>query len=510
MSRTSDREFVRVKGRGYYDDTNLRLSWSASGYSVRFYGTELKAVMTAEGISGVLNIYTDRNSNQYYFNTDASDYSAERVAYNARCPHINLSDGQKTYTVVSGLEEGIHTVTLLKRGEIIRSSNIYLSGLSTDGYFCDPPAESPRKIEIVGDSNATGFGNLASGSGDYVWDQQDATLTFGAYCAEALSADYSLCARSGASVTPTYGETDDAYMVDTYLMKDRWHGFTEDYDFGSGSDVVIVHLGDNDRDHGAGSDNYIMWLAHLLSQIRHRNRNATIICVLSLCVGYDDWYGYVQQAIDRAKSEHGVTNVYKYLVDRADSNNGAPAGHALQKYHKILGKNLADYIRTLKGWDRNVYEAVEDNTDSNVVIDLSKSYYKPGETVSFSASVTTGVGSISSVSVKKIGTEYGQSVAVTGSGGNYSFTMPSDRVLVSAKATIRLMCGDINFDNKSNAVDALYAMRYSVDLITLSDLQLKSGDVDNSSSVTLVDALVILQYSVKKISSFPAGEYVYV
>ena len=53
-------------------------------------------------------------------------------------------------------------------------------------------------------------------------------------------------------------------------------------------------------------------------------------------------------------------------------------------------------------------------------------------------------------------------------------------------------------------------MRYSVALITLSDLQLKSGDVDNSGSVTLVDALVILQYSVKKISSFPAGEYVYV
>lgn len=508
MSQTSDREFIRVKGRGYYDDTYLRLSWSASGYSVRFYGTELKAVMTAEGISGILNIYTDRNSNQYYFNTDASDYSAEREAYNARCPHINLEDGQKTYTVVSGLEEGIHTVTLLKRGELIRSSNIYLSGLSTDGYFCDPPAESPRKIEIIGDSNATGFGNLASGSGDFLWYQQDATLSFGAYCAEALSADYSLCARSGASVTPTYGETDDAYMVDTYLMKDRWHGFTEDYDFGSGSDVVIVHLGDNDHDSGAGSDNYIIYLAHILAQIRSRNPYATIICVLSLCGGYENWYEYIQPAIDRAKSEYGVTNVYKYL--NYDSNNGAPAGHALQKYHKILGEKLADYIRTLKGWYGNVYEAVEDNTDSNVVIDLSKSYYKPGETVSFSASATIGVGNISSVSVKKIGTEYGQSVAVTGSGGNYSFTMPSDRVLVSAKATIRLMFGDISFDNKSNAVDALYAMRYSVDLITLSDLQLKSGDVDNSGSVTLVDALLILQYSVKKISSFPAGEYVYV
>lgn len=499
MAQTDDREFVRVKGRGYYNDTSLRLTWSASGYSVRFYGTELTATMSAEGTSGVMNIYTDKNSNQYYFDTEPVNYSKPRAQYNALCPHITLANGQKTYTVVSGLEEGFHTVTLLKRGELVRSSNISLSALSTDGYFCDPPAESPRKIEIVGDSNATGFGNLASGGGDYVWSEQDATLSFGAYCAEALSADYSLCARSGSTVTPGYAE---GSMLDTYIMKDRWNGVTDEYDFGSGSDVVIVHLGDNDRDGGAGWKNYVTYMAKFLNQIREKNPEATIICVFSLCGGYTNWYQYVQQAIDAAAEEYGVTDVYPYL--NYDTSNGAPGGHALQKYHKILGLNLAEYIRTLKGWEGNVYEAVTDPSDANITIQLENSYYKPGDTVNASVSVSTGF--IDTVTVQKIGTEYGEIVEANVSNGIVSFVMPEDRVLISATATNKAMYGDIDYDRKADASDALLALKYAVQTVSLTETQIQAADVDVDGNVTAADALLILKYAVGKIETFPAGD----
>lgn len=261
MSNSSDRNYVAKKGRSYYNDTALRLTWSAAGYSVRFYGTELKTTMTAEGDSGTLNVYVDKNKNQYYFNTEASSYSAARDEYNANCPHISLSNGKRTYTVVSGLTEGYHTVTLLKRAELDRSSNISVNDIITDGYFCDPPAKSSRKIEIVGDSNATGFGNMAmSGeSGDYHWYEQDATLSFGAYCAEELAADYSICAHSGATVTPGLAE---GTLLDKYLQTDAYNGVTSEYDFEGGSDIVIIHLGDNDHDatEAKGTSNYVKYL----------------------------------------------------------------------------------------------------------------------------------------------------------------------------------------------------------------------------------------------------------
>lgn len=105
--------------------------------------------------------------------------------------------------------------------------------------------------------------------------------------------------------------------------------------------------------------------------------------MLSLA-GYSDWHPYVQQAIDAS----GDTNTYKYL--NGNSNNGAPAGHALQKYHKILGLNLAAYIRTLMGWNGKVYETVADTANSNISVNLPQSFYKAGDTVTFTPSVTGG------------------------------------------------------------------------------------------------------------------------
>lgn len=501
MSNSSDRNYVAKKGRSYYNDTSLRLTWSAAGYSVRFYGTELKTTMTADGTSGTLNVYVDKNKNQYYFNTEASSYSAARDEYNANCPHISLSDGKRTYTVVSGLAKGYHTVTLLKRAELDRSSNISVNDIITDGYFCDPPAKSSRKIEIVGDSNATGFGNMAmSGeSGDYNWYEQDATLSFGAYCAEELAADYSICAHSGATVTPGLAE---GTLLDKYLQTDAYNGVTSEYDFEGGSDVVIIHLGDNDHDatEAKGTSNYVKYLAQMINQVRSKNPNAKIICVLSLA-GYSDWHPYVQQAIDAS----GDTSTYKYL--NGNSNNGAPAGHALQKYHKILGLNLAAYIRTLMGWNGKVYETVADTANSNISVNLPQSFYKAGDTVTFTPSVTGG--QVGSATVKTIGTTYGTNVAVAKSGSSFSFTMPSDRVLVSVEASKQLLAGDVNLSGKSNAVDALIALKYATKSLTLSSEQTAAGDVNGDGKLTTVDALIILQYSVKKMVSYPVGEYVY-
>lgn len=63
--------------------------------------------------------------------------------------------------------------------------------------------------------------------------------------------------------------------------------------------------------------------------------------------------------------------------------------------------------------------------------------------------------------------------------------------------------GDIDFDNKTTSLDALYCLQYSVCKISLTPEQQKYGDVNNDGSVTALDALLILQKSVNKINRFP-------
>lgn len=64
------------------------------------------------------------------------------------------------------------------------------------------------------------------------------------------------------------------------------------------------------------------------------------------------------------------------------------------------------------------------------------------------------------------------------------------------KDIIDFMTGDVNGDGKISAADARLALRYSVDLESLTVKAVKAADVDSSSSVTASDARTILRVSV--------------
>ncbi len=62
--------------------------------------------------------------------------------------------------------------------------------------------------------------------------------------------------------------------------------------------------------------------------------------------------------------------------------------------------------------------------------------------------------------------------------------------------------GDITNDGKINSTDALMVLKYSVELITLTDAQKVLADVYKDGKINSSDALQILNYSVGKITSF--------
>ena len=55
--------------------------------------------------------------------------------------------------------------------------------------------------------------------------------------------------------------------------------------------------------------------------------------------------------------------------------------------------------------------------------------------------------------------------------------------------------GDIDMNGAVEAADALLALRYSMELIELSELQIEIGDLDGDGVLTAADALMILRLS---------------
>lgn len=68
---------------------------------------------------------------------------------------------------------------------------------------------------------------------------------------------------------------------------------------------------------------------------------------------------------------------------------------------------------------------------------------------------------------------------------------------------VELLYGDLNFDNRITAVDALKVLSYTTEEVDLTAEELKAADVDGDSKVTVVDALQILYFSAEKIADFP-------
>ena len=81
---------------------------------------------------------------------------------------------------------------------------------------------------------------------------------------------------------------------------------------------------------------------------------------------------------------------------------------------------------------------------------------------------------------------------------------PAAGFAVAEEQPVTYALGDIDANGKIDSIDALIALQYAADLITLDEDQIKRGNVDQSEDgVTSMDALLILQYDSQYISEFP-------
>ena len=329
---------LKLIGRTYYENEELKLAWTGSGFSFNINGTGAAAVIsttnTHELLKGYLNVYVD----------------GALVPTNTVC----VTENGATYVLAEGLPYGRHTITVRKRNEAGYGGNATL-GFSkitvTGGSFLAPPEKSEKSIGFIGDSITSGFGNMVDdGQGDYNSSNTEGTMTYAALTGNAFGAETYITSRSGIRfVRTTTGES----MLDYYLPTSGLTGNNTPWNFDRGSDVVVINLGTNDngaRDSEGNlvTDEYVQSEAvEMLKMVRSVNPDAIIIWA----------YGIMGSGrADAIKAAVESMNDSKIYFLPLDVLNKATEGSGVGNHPTITAGinrsfDLVEFIAEKTGWD---------------------------------------------------------------------------------------------------------------------------------------------------------------
>ncbi len=334
-------DFLTLHGRTYMKEQILQLFWTYSGFSLRFDGTGVQADLTTSTVNpsfyGFLNIYVD----------------GALAPANTVCVTQN-----GTYTLIEGLDAGVHTIEVRKRNEAVygESATIGVRTLNiTDGQFITQAPKEPKlQIEFIGDSITCGFGNMVTdGSGAlFTTPTEDGTMTYAALTGRALGADVHVLSRSGIcyvtganrdSIYDHYGHT--ASLPGHENCTDAWDFKAEP------SDVVVINLGTNDS--GASIDGKPITSEQMTAKAIEfihmvREHNPTAIIVWAYGMMDQGRKGALIEAVEAVNAE-GDERVHFVLLPLQNTvQNGVGVhGHPTIQSHILAAEVLVGALEVL-------------------------------------------------------------------------------------------------------------------------------------------------------------------
>ncbi|HYV44669.1 MAG TPA: GDSL-type esterase/lipase family protein [Myxococcaceae bacterium] len=259
------------------------------------------------------------------------------------------------------LEPGEHVVELFKRTEAAVGQGQLLSiEIPFGGHVSAPPERPARRIEIIGDSLTTGFGDLGAGPQcPFSSITEDGYRAYGSLAGRLLHAEMHIVAWEGRGVVRNY----DLDAVDTIpqlyertLPEDpasRW-------DFSKWTpQVVVIQAGANDFGQtGLDIPAFEQGYFDLVKEVRRRYPQALILCG---AVGVtDDWpqgahYGTLsRQAMERIMQRlaaAGLTKVKTFEFAPPSPLDGLGClWHATLPSHQARAQRLRDVISQAMGW----------------------------------------------------------------------------------------------------------------------------------------------------------------
>ena len=265
---TLQSEYISWNGRNYYNETNELnyFFYGNSGFTVDFYGTELEATFYATNFASSTHrpsFVVTVDNELVADNKIKLDKDAEKVVLDEAIIKLTESTvdtgttNLHTIKLASGLEEGAHTLTLYKMGEA-KDNTTALKSIKTDNKFYKQTENDKLKIEIIGSSGITGYGDLSYSTADN--KGRKTTNSFGAFSlagltALMLNADTSFMSVSGGVLCENIGGLS---LQTIYDYTGRIEGSDGNgaifkvndqnvmYNHEEKMDIVIINMGGND------------------------------------------------------------------------------------------------------------------------------------------------------------------------------------------------------------------------------------------------------------------------
>lgn len=337
--KPQDEKYIKWFGRtDILKDGSVGFDYTASGFEVKFRGSKLDLTVDSTNY--------DNDSFRAYVTVivDGEDYkTAKAYALDSKDKLIKIE-----------LDEGVHTVKVLKRSEALRS-RAFLRALDTDGVFLLPDARRERYIEFYGDSITCGYGNMTNDTNEpFTTAKENGLGTYAFMTAEALGAEASVMSRSGIAVNNNVN-LDSLRLPD--LVGRR--SFTDSAAYNSPRipDAVVIYGGVNDLNYiRAATDTaeknkrheeFVNKYVAMLNELLSKYPGVTVFC----CSNMYNEGGYMGVLIKQAINKVGSDKViYVTLPAKLESDGVGSQGHPTYASHQKAAATLTDTIKTKLGW----------------------------------------------------------------------------------------------------------------------------------------------------------------
>lgn len=354
-------KYVNTYGRVFYNSDLGGVTFinSASGFEVRFRGTELRAeVQTVSGggsyPNGMFSVFVDGETD-----SNAKILKTERSVG-------GISD---EVTIAEGLTDGEHVVKVLKRTPSNRD-RLIVSQISTDGEILPAPAKPSLNIEFYGDSITCGEGVLRAykdengnikDSALYTQKTQNVFQSYAGECAKDLGAAFRVFGRGGIALKYT------DFTKERYTVANNYGSMAVDlaaaeypYDYNSyRPDAVVIYLGTNDyfrsQKGTAKDDNGVAYskggmkiaVVNFVRDVigRYYGKNIPVFVCSNLMAPGSGLDVIMENAVTELKSD--FPNAVAVKFDKGVTTD--KGGHPVVEDSEIAGAKLAGEIRRVLG-----------------------------------------------------------------------------------------------------------------------------------------------------------------
>jgi lysophospholipase L1-like esterase len=335
-----------IRYGGFVDRTDPdapRLAWSGTHIEARFTGTTLLAQFSSAPVD-----------------PEVPETDFISVIIDGQPPKVfKLFEGEHWYPLANELAPGMHRVLIWKRTECGVGVTTFHGFMLADGAKLGPPLPSPaRRMLFIGDSITAGFGNEGPNP-ECGWsaELENSYLTYGAFAARALGAQYIGQAWSGKGILRNGDEADVELILpnvyDRVIPSEPSSPKIPQLPV----DVVVLNLGTNDFAPGnPGKAAMVGAFDSTLDTLRERYPKALIVLMLGPMLSDEPhlkartlmrtWLTEIRDARHAA----GDANVELFEAWTDPAEGVGCAYHPNVKTHARIGAELTALVKQRFGW----------------------------------------------------------------------------------------------------------------------------------------------------------------